>query len=134
MASVQTVVALLEICYCLLQQFVSVFCTMDCMPGFLYTGYPLRKTTGTCGYNEVVDIDPVVQIKINSSFLMNAACIWGTEMAASLLDTEIAIETVVTFLIKIKKNTKIKFKQFISKFIKRKFLEFWTKSNSSHYF
>lgn len=56
----QYIVALLQVC--LSQQFVGVYCIMDCVQEFLRRGFPSGKTFCACSYNELIHIHDCPQV------------------------------------------------------------------------
>ncbi|GFW34411.1 uncharacterized protein TNCV_221371 [Trichonephila clavipes] len=58
----------LQVFHCVLHQFRDVCCSVGCAQGFLYTGFLLRKTIATCGYNGPMCIGAGVLIGSRSFF------------------------------------------------------------------
>lgn len=69
--------ALLQMCRCLLQKFVSVCCTVDRIQEFHCIGFPSFKPIGGCNYSGLVDMDTGVPIGYNLSFPKNTVLIDG---------------------------------------------------------
>ncbi|GFW95862.1 uncharacterized protein TNCV_1625221 [Trichonephila clavipes] len=90
----QPVGLLLQVYQCQLRRFVNVCCTVDCVQGCLYTGSPSRQTIDGCVCNEFMSTEPGKLIGSKLSFQMNYASIYGTVVAAFVLD---AIEVNAAF-------------------------------------
>ncbi|GFX16724.1 uncharacterized protein TNCV_4187001 [Trichonephila clavipes] len=74
-------------CYrCTNVGFVNICCTVDCMQGCLYTGFPSWQTIDGYVYNGVISTEPGKLIGTKLSFQMNHASICGAMMAAFMLD------------------------------------------------
>ncbi|PRD35980.1 UNVERIFIED_CONTAM: hypothetical protein NCL1_10025 [Trichonephila clavipes] len=77
---------LLHVYQCRLRQFVDICCPVDCVQGCLYTGSPSRQTIDGCVCNGLMSTEPSKMVGIKLSFQMNHASIYGTMIAAFVLD------------------------------------------------
>ncbi|GFW28151.1 uncharacterized protein TNCV_2818291 [Trichonephila clavipes] len=121
---------LLQVYECRLRQFVDVCCTMDCVQGCLYTGFPLRQTIDSCVCNGLMNTKPGKLIGTKLSFQTNYASICGTMVTAFVLD---ALPVDAAFQSALSNGSRVMVWGAISYFGRSNLLRIETNLNSNMY-